>query len=437
MKKNLQNQNVPDNTLSIDWDRYAISGTCKTLEKAYFRLTSAPDPSTVRPAQVLRKALSRLVGLIASGDVNYFYSQDQFKGMRQDCVVQALKGDLPIAIYEAHARAALEYGDTAEYNQCQGQLRGLYTSKTRKAEFIAYRILYQSVFWFLNRNKGEIVVGLLESLGDAEGVADNANVFHALQVRQALVSSNYSAFFRLYDAAPALGRALMDLAVPKLRFACVEGCVLLFVRPSVHLSIHLSIDRSIVFSHRAGPDCLSIARLSLRDQGATTIQRPPPLPRLVATRTISLVTTAWTVHVVPDFCACTPVHRFMKAFKMRLEVGDFLCTALGFLSSMSERKFDSPKTPFYQPGCSRYSTGEFEGKYRPLSPDDREEAVEECVEFLDPCGVAFFPSEGRDGDQIPMIDCKQSLGSLRMPEEKDAVAHGDAALDLNDFLKSF
>lgn len=224
-KNRPQNQNVPDNTLSIDWDRFAISGTCKTLEKAYFRLTSAPDPSTVRPAPVLRKALSRLVGLIASGDVNYFYSQDQFKGMRQDCVVQALKGDLPIAIYEAHARAALEYGDTAEYNQCQGQLRGLYTPKTRKAEFIAYRILYQSVFWFLNRNKGEIVVGLLESLGDAEGVADNDNVSHALQVRRALVSSNYSAFFRLYDAAPALGRALMDLAVPKLRFACLEGCV--------------------------------------------------------------------------------------------------------------------------------------------------------------------------------------------------------------------
>ena len=227
MKQGVQNQNVPDNTLSIDWDRYAISGTCKALEKAYFRLTSAPDPSTVRPAPVLRKALARLVGLIASGDVNYFYSQDKFKGMRQDCVVQALKGDLPVAIYEAHARAALEYGDTAEYNQCQGQLRGLYTQKNRKPEFIAYRILYQSVFWFLNRNKGEIVVGLLESLGDAEGVANNANVSHALKVRQALVSANYSAFFRLYDSAPALGRALMDLAVPKLRFACLEGCVLL------------------------------------------------------------------------------------------------------------------------------------------------------------------------------------------------------------------
>ena len=126
----------------------------------------------------------------------------------------------------------------------------------------------------------------------------------------------------------------------------------------------------------------------------------------------------------------------MKAFKMRLEVGDFLCTALGFLSSLAERKSDSRETPFYQPGCSRYSTGEFEGKYRPLSSEDRGEAMQECMEFLDQCGVAFFPSEEHGDDQAPVIDCKQSLGSLRMPVEKDAVAHGDAALDLNDFLKS-
>jgi hypothetical protein len=79
----LHNQSQNNPQLTIDWDKFAISGTCKSLEKAYFRLTSAPDPSTVRPAPVLRKALARLVDLIASGDVNYFYSQDQFKGMRQ------------------------------------------------------------------------------------------------------------------------------------------------------------------------------------------------------------------------------------------------------------------------------------------------------------------------------------------------------------------
>jgi hypothetical protein len=345
--------------LSIDWDAFAIQGTCKNLEKSYFRLTSAPDPSTVRPAPVLRRALSRLVDLIASGDVNYFYSQDQFKGMRQDCVVQALKGDLTVDIYEAHARAALEYGDMAEYNQCQGQLRLLYTSTTRKNEFIAYRILYQSMFSFLNKNKGEVAVGLLESLGDVGStlhhLAERDNVTHALDVRKALISNNYAAFFTLYDCAPALGRALMDLAVPKLRFKCLEA--------------------------------------------------------------------------------------FLKAFKMRLEVGEFLCSVLGFFSHSSSISESKSRSPFYKAGCSRYSTGEFEGKHRGVPV--LEDALEECLEWLGECGVVFFEHGSNDDSSTstpsgtPLIlDCKESLRHLKMPEEKDAVAHGDANLDVADFFKT-
>lgn len=50
-------------------------------------------------------------------------------------------------IYEAHARAALEYGDHAEYNQCQTQLDFLYRNSSFsgcREEFLAYRILYQT-----------------------------------------------------------------------------------------------------------------------------------------------------------------------------------------------------------------------------------------------------------------------------------------------------
>ena len=37
-----------------------VVGTCENPEKEYFRLTSAPDPSTVRPERVLRQALANL-----------------------------------------------------------------------------------------------------------------------------------------------------------------------------------------------------------------------------------------------------------------------------------------------------------------------------------------------------------------------------------------
>jgi hypothetical protein len=49
------------------------------LEKSYFRLTCAPDPGTVRPEAVLRKALQRLLRILDEGSENYFYCQDQFK----------------------------------------------------------------------------------------------------------------------------------------------------------------------------------------------------------------------------------------------------------------------------------------------------------------------------------------------------------------------
>lgn len=56
--------------------------------------------------------------------------------------LQRLRNALAVEVYEAHARAALEYGDLAEFNQCQTQLHAMYADKQPGcvAEFVAYKV---------------------------------------------------------------------------------------------------------------------------------------------------------------------------------------------------------------------------------------------------------------------------------------------------------
>ena len=63
-----------DGDFTVD---YTVVGTCQELEKKYLRLTSAPDPRTVRPEPVLRKTLEHIRNRIAAFELDGSETQAQ------------------------------------------------------------------------------------------------------------------------------------------------------------------------------------------------------------------------------------------------------------------------------------------------------------------------------------------------------------------------
>ncbi|KAI9865174.1 MAG: hypothetical protein M1813_002494 [Trichoglossum hirsutum] len=196
-----------------------IVGRCQDLEKKYFRLTSAPNPDAVRPLPVLQKTLEVLKKKWKKEN-NYSYICDQFKSLRQDLTVQHIKNEFTVTVYEIHARIALEKGDIGEYNQCQTQLRVLYSQNLggHPMEFKAYRILY-----FIHTCNRTDMNDILADLTPAEKM--DPAVKHALDVRSALALGNYHRFFRLYLDTPNMGAYLMDMFIIRERlYALANIC---------------------------------------------------------------------------------------------------------------------------------------------------------------------------------------------------------------------
>lgn len=80
-------------------------------------------------------------------------------------------------------------------------------------------------------------------------MAEQPAVAHAMQVRQAVYTDDYAAFFRLYATAPGMGRALLDMFVAVVRWRALNTLVRAF-KPAVGVDF---VARLLGFSPRKGP----------------------------------------------------------------------------------------------------------------------------------------------------------------------------------------
>ena len=230
-----------------DYVRMTVKGTCVKLEKEYLRLTAPPKAELVRPQGILEQHLQNLQKNWSERNRDYVWICSQLKAIRQDMTVQRIFNGFAIQVYETHGRIALEQGDLNEYNQCQTQLKELYTKQDdndkdamkNQNEFIAFRLIYYVHQTGNKKYEGgsSDLFKIMLSL-TPEQRAD-PSIAHALKVRAAVAEFDYHAFFQLKASCPNKhGVYLMDFMVSNVRHWGLQRMCKAY-RPSVSLKFVL------------------------------------------------------------------------------------------------------------------------------------------------------------------------------------------------------
>lgn len=218
-----------------------IVGTSHSLEKRYLRLTAPPDPSTVRPISVLRKSLDMIVEKYRDGK-EYNYLCDQLKSIRQDITVQNIKDNFAVLVYETHARIAIQNGDLGEYNQCQTQLKELYSLGFigNECEFTSYRLLYL----LITKNAVDINY---ELKGLDEEMMKNDDISTALTIHFCIATSDHVGLLDACSKVKNFGQYIISSLIAQNRIDMV-GNLSKVVKPKLeidHLSSLLDLDSDL------------------------------------------------------------------------------------------------------------------------------------------------------------------------------------------------
>eukprot|EP01112_Ceratiomyxa_fruticulosa_P004747 TRINITY_DN1528_c0_g1_i8.p1 TRINITY_DN1528_c0_g1~~TRINITY_DN1528_c0_g1_i8.p1 ORF type:complete len:537 (+),score=133.70 TRINITY_DN1528_c0_g1_i8:423-2033(+) len=110
---------------SVDgYDFPPVVGTSTVFQKPYLRLTSKPDPSTVRSIETLRSWFPMLLRRYKSKE-KYAEVSSELKSIRQDLMVQRIETHFTLEVYEAHLRLAVENQDQPEIAVCLSRIKEL------------------------------------------------------------------------------------------------------------------------------------------------------------------------------------------------------------------------------------------------------------------------------------------------------------------------
>ena len=231
-------------------DATVVHGQNTNLEKEYFRLTSHPCIADVRPPAVLTQALDLIKHKWRQG-CSYKHACEQLKSIRQDLIVQHVRDALTVAVYETHARIALEVKDWGELRQSLAVLCQLYAEigclngteeiddestkkkkkdkKTKKkddviesatsglenqSEFVAANLMLAAA-----TGRSVLAHELKESFsrGFLQNVQSDVFLKHALAACRAAGASHFVGLLRLYPDAPRMSPYLLDLLVERTR----------------------------------------------------------------------------------------------------------------------------------------------------------------------------------------------------------------------------